>query len=127
MTKRDLFLWYVQMEAWRNRGAGWIATAYSWLSISALKDAFLLGGIAKLTVLKDMPMPIFMMIVFLAGLFMEFVKIFIGWFDFKNGIWKIQNEWSSKHETNNPFGNEMKDQLKAIAEKVGAEIKFKDL
>lgn len=125
-NKRRLYLGYVQIEAWRNRGAGWISTFYSWASIGAMKDAFLIGGIAKLTVFKDLPIMWFMFIIFILGIIAEVVKIWIGHLDWKYGIAKIQNEWSQKHNINNPFNTELRATLENICKKVGAKSKFED-
>ena len=133
MDKNKIFLKYVEFEAWRQRGTSWIAVLYGWLSINTLKDAFLVGGIAKLTLFKMLPMWTFLLIVFILGFLFEFLKAFIGWIDFKYGMWEKQNEWGSKHQKNNPFNCELvaqlKEHTKALEELTKREIPnhFKDL
>ncbi|MDE2104675.1 MAG: hypothetical protein KGL39_45990 [Patescibacteria group bacterium] len=40
---------------------------------------------------------------------------------------KVQNEWQAKEQNFNPWNQEMKEQLIEIANKVGADVKFKEL
>lgn len=125
-NRKKLFLWYVQTEAWRNRGSSWIATLSGWLSINSLKDAFLIGGVAQLTVLRDISIWKTVLVIFILGVFSEIVKIFIGRLDWRHGIAEIQNRWHQEHKINAPFNNKMKDQMEEFR-KVLSEITGKDI
>lgn len=124
--KKKIFLWYVKIEHWRNIGASYVSTLYGWLSVNTLVQAFTLGGIAKLTILKDMPIMLMLGVVFILGIIAEVVKIYFGNKIWKSGLIKTQNEWMQKHNINNPFNEELKRQIIEIAKVVGAKVIFKN-
>jgi len=127
IDKKALFLKYVKFESFRGRGAYWTNLPTSWFSTGALRDAFLLGGIAKLTIFQNLSLYWLMGIVFILGIGMEFLRAGIGMIDFKYGLWERQNEWSGKNKIMNPYNHEMKETVREICKKLKIKDKFKDL
>jgi hypothetical protein len=134
-SKNELFLKYIELDAFWKRGNGWSSDIKRWLKWGELKDALLYGGVAKLSIpfLKNVEWWQIILVVLIVSFGQDFLFYFMGKFDFKKGLWKKQNEWGSKHATMNPFNAELKNQLnehtKALSELTHREIPncFKDL
>ena len=79
--------------------------------------------------MKFPSIPFWTIIVVMAiiGFVMEFVKVAVGYFDFKKGIWKVQAEWHQKKDVISPHNVEMRKTLKAICKKLGIPHHFKEL
>jgi len=127
MIKKDLFLWYVKIDAWRLRGGYWKDTLFGYLSINTIIQGVTVGGILKLTMFQNLPMWTFVMFIVIGGLALEFVKMLIGWIDFHYGIWERQAEWGQKQQQNAPFNKELVATLNNICDKLGVRSEFKDL
>jgi hypothetical protein len=124
--KKAIFLLYIKTEHWRNIGANYLATLYGWLSVNTMKDAFLIGALAKLTIFKDIPIVMFMAGIFLLGVLAEVGKMYMGYRIWRSGLIKTQNQWMQNHEINNPFNDKLKKQILELTKVVG-EITGKEI
>lgn len=129
INKRNLFLKYVELEAFIANGQDLVSKAKRWLRWGTIKEALLYGGIAKLSVpfLKDVDWWIILIGVIIFSFINDALNYFVGKYNFKKGLWKIQNEWGQKTKQNNPYGIELKETLEEICKKLEIKSHFKDI
>jgi len=126
-SKKRIYLKYVKFETFRQKGAYWVNIFFQYISWQTIKDSFIIGGIAKLTIFQDFPIIPFIIVVVILGFLAEGVKAYIVYLDFKYGVWRVHAEWAQKNKVISPWNVEVRGTLEEICKKVGAKSKFKDV
>lgn len=117
---------FAKYESYRNRGSYWKDIAFGYLSIPTIRDAILVGGVAKLSMFPNLSVWTFVILVFIAGLLVEFIKMFVGCIDMKFGIWEKQQDWIQRNATINPWNKQTENTLKEVCKGLNIKDKYND-
>ena len=120
MHKEDIFYKFTEITTRQERGAYWLSLLQRWINW----EKILTVSAAVKIMFPIIPTVVLLIIMGIAMLLIEFVKIFIGKLDEKKGVWKLQNAYNQKKEHLAPFNNELRDTLKEICKKLEIKDKF---
>lgn len=127
ISKRKIIQWITIVEMYRGRGNHWINLLQGYLSTNSIRDAFLIGGVAKLAVFPDLSVWGTVAGIVIVGFFLEFIKIWAGIIDYKYKIPQIESEVGTKDERFSPFNAEVEKTLREVCKHLEIKHHFTDL
>jgi intein/homing endonuclease len=123
MNKARLFYKFSDYTAKQNRGTYWVSLLQTYFDPQKI---LMYSGLTKI-LYPEIPNGILFIFFGFVFLLAEGVKVVIGHYDVKLGIWKKQNEYNQKEKHMNPFNNELQDTIKEICKKLKIKHRFKSL